>query len=397
MSASAAPAAPVSAPVPRGPALPYRATFLDAARGTAMLLVFMNHFLWIYFNRRDGGILPEVLRGIGQIATPTFMGISGLLLGFLFVVRPARFDGFRIKLTDRALFLLTVVVLLDAIAYIPLVGGLPEGFRWAPITNAIGVCLLLGPPLMRRLGSRERVALGLSILAMSWVIAANWWPNPLWLRYVKETLFGTVANHVYGYNFPAFPWFGFYLTATAFGEWLGTTYKAGDAHLIVRRLVGMGIAGIVTGATVKVAYEVACRLLEQRPLFGPVSHMLLSPFQKWPPGPFFYLFYGGWACLVLVTCFLLERSGRFARALGFVTILGQISLFVFVLQDFVYVGLLTLLRLPLTSLWPVFFLLSVGLIAVIALAWNRMGWNRFITVGYGRNWGPRSPDRDAAA
>jgi uncharacterized membrane protein len=385
-----APAVPVEAPpAARAAARPRRADFIDAARGTAMLLVFLTHFAWIYFEGRGEDRLQGALLLVGQIASPTFMGISGLMLGFLHHTRPERFAAFRVKLVDRALVLLTAVHVLETLAYLPMVGTVREAMRWAPITDAIGVCLLLGPFLVGRMAPAARVATGAALLAASWALAAAWQPEATWLRYAKETLVGATGERAYGYNFPIAPWFGFYFAATALGEWLGAAFHRDDARAIVRRLLALAAAGVMSGIAVKVAYELACRLLDRRPLFGPLSHMLLSPFQKWPPAPFYFLFYGGIGCAILVGCYLLERHGRWTGYLAFVRMLGRVSLFVFVLQDWVYVAGLHALRPPLTPLWPLLFLATVALIGAASWAWYRLDGNRLLTVGYGRSWGPR--------
>src|SRR4051794_1183091 len=83
-----------------------RLRFLDAARGTVMLFVFVSHFAVAYFSPQDrrGWILVD----LGLIASPTFMLISGALIALLYHTQPREFQRLRIKLMDRGAFLLVV-------------------------------------------------------------------------------------------------------------------------------------------------------------------------------------------------------------------------------------------------------------------------------------------------
>jgi hypothetical protein len=65
------------------------------------------------------------------------------------------------------------------------------------------------------------------------------------------------------------------------------------------------------------------------------------------------------------------------------TILGRSSLFVFVLQFFVYYVVIFLLRLPFTPWWPLYYLASIAVIAVAARVWYVADCNRFVTVRAG--------------
>src|SRR5262245_65843957 len=77
---------------------------IDAARGAAMLFVFLSHFGLIYFTDTNATLLA-LSQDIGRVATPTFMIISGVMAGYLFESRQD-FSGMRTKLRDRGLFYL---------------------------------------------------------------------------------------------------------------------------------------------------------------------------------------------------------------------------------------------------------------------------------------------------
>ena len=63
--------------------------------------------------------------------------------------------------------------------------------------------------------------------------------------------------------------------------------------------------------------------------------------------------------------------------------IGLASFFVYIVQFYIYGVLLHALRLPYTPFWPLIFLFSIALLAVVASAWNLSEGNRFLTVGIG--------------
>ena len=89
-----------------GSAAHHRVQFLDAARGSAMFFVLLSHFGFAFFpNQSDP--LPTAMRFIGMVASPTFMVLSGLILGFLYRTSPGSFERllriYKIKLANDAI------------------------------------------------------------------------------------------------------------------------------------------------------------------------------------------------------------------------------------------------------------------------------------------------------
>jgi uncharacterized membrane protein len=88
-----------------------RLVFVDAGRGFAMLFVCLSHFAFAYFSADPtsvGGRTHEVLNAIGMVASPTFVLISGFLLGFLYRIQSGEFGPVRRRMIDRGIFLLTI-------------------------------------------------------------------------------------------------------------------------------------------------------------------------------------------------------------------------------------------------------------------------------------------------
>src|SRR6185436_18701477 len=120
-----------------------RVQALDATRGIAMLFVCISHFSASYFGRlRESGIPTSALEHVALIASPTFVTLSGLLLGFLARTRPRDSVALRAKLVDRGLFMLTAGHLLIVVAHIPIAGGLGPALEWGFITDVIAIGLL---------------------------------------------------------------------------------------------------------------------------------------------------------------------------------------------------------------------------------------------------------------
>ena len=81
---------------------------IDAARGVAMLFVLLSHFASVQFAMAADAPLQQSLWRVSMVASPTFVLISGMMMGFLYETRRSSFGPVRDKLVDRALFLLTI-------------------------------------------------------------------------------------------------------------------------------------------------------------------------------------------------------------------------------------------------------------------------------------------------
>lgn len=93
---------------------------LDAARGIAMLLVCLTHFSDVHFVRSLAldGWCGMGLALVGKVATPTFVLVSGILMGYQ-TEAAAGAARFRMHLLVRALFLVTIGYLLIALSFTP--------------------------------------------------------------------------------------------------------------------------------------------------------------------------------------------------------------------------------------------------------------------------------------
>jgi uncharacterized membrane protein len=351
---------------------------VDAARGAAMLFACLAHFGEGFFTPRHDVSSMFRLDYIGMVASPTFMLLSGAMLGLLSSQSGDKFPAIRDKLIDRGLWMLTIGHLIILCAHIALTPGWNKLWRWEFITDSIAVSIILGPLIVRRLGSRARLASALALFAASWMAVYAWHPGELWLRVIKDGLVGNDMAHgevdVLPYNFPLCQWFAVYLGATMAGEWLaGASRRMRPEDIAWRCLQASAIS-----LTLAIILFAAGR-------FGPLPiRMLTSPFQKFPPGPVYVLSYGGAGLTVAALCLLASEWPLATAAIDRLATVGRASLFVFIFQYYLYFAILYRIPVAPAWSWPGVFLLSLWLVMLAATWWDRRGYTRLLTVGYAR-------------
>ncbi len=352
--------------------------FIDATRGAAMFFVFLAHFGYVVFGTQDDTLIYWALyltTHFGMIASPTFMLVSGALLGFMSVYRSAAdFRRFCLRLVDRGLFLLSVGHVLILIAHQPM----GQTLRWAFITDVIGVCLLLGPFMVGRLSVQLRMILGGMVMLGSWLVYLTLIPDGKLTAAIQDTLVGIQGGTVWwGYHFPLLPWLGLYLMGTGLGEFLARAYQRQQWRAIDRRLLGMAAVAFAAGA----GMHAVSMLLGWSDSDHPVWLETLRVGEKLPPSPAYFLFYGASALVLLDIMIRLERSALKDTVLGRLTPIGQSSLFVFILQYYMYYSI-AVWWFPRGSLWSALLLLpTLAFIYGATMLWRRFGLDRLLTLG----------------
>src|SRR5687767_2506611 len=81
----------VTRPQPKAQLADDRLRGIDAARGAAMAFVCLSHFGLEYFRPFGGATAQVTMYRIGMVASPTFMLISGMMLGLLYGSRREEF------------------------------------------------------------------------------------------------------------------------------------------------------------------------------------------------------------------------------------------------------------------------------------------------------------------
>jgi uncharacterized membrane protein len=359
---------------------------LDAARGIAMLFVCVSHFNSAYFERLPAHQFEaSMLRNLTLIASPTFITISGLLLGFLARARPRDAAALRIKLVDRGLFMLTIGHVLIALAHAPIAGGIGPAFEWGFITDVIALGLMIGPVLVDRVPPGRRLALAGGLYALTWIVIATWRPESTALQRTKEYVFGPshfldgVPRLVFD-CFPLVPWLAVYVAATVLGERLGQRATAGRGADMVPMLVRVTLGCLLVVLLVK-GGPFALKLAGLGSS-GVLVWTLGSPFQKQPPSLAYLGIYGGLGLMLLCGLLAIDARPLLRRALAIPAALGRASLVMFIVQYFVYFSVFVWWSPPYTPWWPLMLLASLVLMIGVGVLWARFGRNDVFSVGY---------------
>jgi len=306
---------------------------IDILRGTAMLFVLFAHCTTVVF-RFDNSAAVIVLNKIFMIASPTFILISGIVMGFRFSQRKDEFMTERFYMIDRGIFMLSVVHILILITHYFLFAGSMDGFKWVLITDSVGVAVIFSALFLPDLTIKTRISLGIALYTISWMIV------PVHVRFsgldiLKEILFGSTDIKPMVYGFYIVPWLSFFLIGTCFGERIGLLLVVKNWGAIIRFLLMTGIIFISVAALIKLPHFFA------KTMDLPVSHigffsLITSPYQKYPPSPVYFLFFGGIALTLLSGIFIFRDSIAMKVYGKFIVVFGRNSLFVFILQYYIY-------------------------------------------------------------
>lgn len=354
-----------------------RLTVLDAARGTAMLLVCTSHFLDAYGeNLRHDDLIIMFLLALTKVATPSFVLISGILLGYLHA-RNGDFSRLRIHLLDRALFLVTVGHILMAATFATRWGWV-RAVSQSYITDTLGLCLCGGVLLLKYIQSpSQRLGLGILFYLMGWAGWNNWHSDHQLLLLLKGLFLGPDGNGGIFLLFPLVPWFGVYLIGTSVGAWL-STFRQRDLPLAGKLLVKPSLVAFGAGLFIK---ALLAWLQIPRSLYLPFLSL-----SKSPPGPLYLLTFGSAALILIGSLLVLVTSSRSnGYCVSILQRLGRNSFSVFLGQSFLYYTVIHLLAVHTSTATPLFtgFLLAASLLCIIGLSglFERIGLTRAWTVG----------------
>ena len=366
---------------------------LDAARGFAMLGVCLSHSRLGLLEQDPAAV--AILGITGMFASPTFILVSGMLLGYLTASAGPDDSRLRQRLIDRGLFLLVVAHTLIALLHHRLIHSWGDVLRITFMTDTIGVSLIAGTLVIRSTNGRQRLALAAVLYLVSWVLVLAWLPVTPWLALIKETLVGSTDRYAtVQQNFPFIPWFAVFIAATPLGELIARRPADGALQRLGRRMIVAGLVAIVVGLVVKMAYylarPVAWASPADMPPFWRDVYEMTTPFDKYPPGPTYLLAYGGLALMLVGGVLLASLRGWAPRALQAAAVVGRASLFVFIAQYFVYIVVVPRIARPNRLATAAVFLGSISVLWIAAWLWGRIEGNRYFTVGL-RAWSERAP------
>ena len=361
---------------------PIRIAEWDVARGTAMLAVFLSHFLDEYFlipRYRRGAYLVSVAAAC-RVATPAFVLLSGIVVGYLYRTTGTRFAAVRLRLVDKGLFVLTaghVLIALFTAGKSSFSTSISQGY----VTDTLAFCLAASLLLLPYLRSGTRLVGGAALCVLSWLAWDFWLPVTPGREVLKEILLGPDRDGTILFFFPLLPWFGVHLMGGYLGERL-SAYRDLSVQG-AKMLAKIGATALITVVAARVGFQVLFDLgwLTKTPRL----YEYISPYQKYPPGPVYLLFFGGSALLLIAGVLSAMKLEAVRPALKVLQTLGRNSLLAFLLQYFVYYTVLhwlvthTDLITPTTG--PLYLLISV--LGLLASVWtlDKVGVQRVWTVG----------------
>jgi hypothetical protein len=357
-----------------------------------MLFVCLSHFCAVYLTPWDEARFPPLLRRSGalaifisMVATPAFITISAIVVGYVFTVSPGSRSALRRKLIDRGLFLIFVGHLLQAVPWLIQRHDFVQSVTYVFITDVIGVSIIIGPSLVIWMSPRARQYLGILLLVFSWATLALRDPSIHAESLILKYAFGHPDNGQTP-GFPFIPWFGVYILATTLGERIGAAARQGNTLLVRKILLCVGLSAFLGGVLIRALVHVLRGIAPAA--FAPASQLsrLLALEQKFPPGPVYMLFFGGAVMLIMELSFTLSRSDAWRPLTRPLAAIGRGSFFVFIIQAYLYYLILPVLELPHPRLWPLYYSVSVGVFLLAATLFNAVNGNRFLTVGLWRTW-----------
>jgi uncharacterized membrane protein len=358
-------------------ARPARLEVLDSTRGIAMLFVCLSHFTWAASETLGPSRLFGSLMTISMVASPTFLLVSGITLGYVHRQTPGSYGHFKAKLRERGILLLTVAHWAMVPSFFYMAPRAHEALRVLPITDTIGVCLLIGPLLVERVTRRARGVIAAGLLALTWTVILTLPLHPTEAtRIVEGALFGAGNNPWWFYSFPVVPWFAVYLLGSVIGEKISfrlqaerrdfswTFVKWAGGFTIAALLLEIGSAVVITFAS------------ERAALAGSLG-ILANPLLKYPPTVAYLLTYSAAGLVMAAITARLVEGNHLRWLTKRAGEIGRSSLPIFVVQSYLYY-FIELHVLPPRHVWPLYFLATLGIVYLTARLWLAAGGNELL-------------------
>jgi len=349
-----------------------RIRFIDVGRGTAMLFVCLAHFSEAYLHPLGELQQLRICSYFTLIASPTFMLISGMMLGYLYCTKSGNFEGIRLKLTDRGLFLITIAHVLIFIAFIPFMRSSGITVKVTFVTDSIGISMILGVLLIQRISKHYRLLLSALLYAGSTYLASLGKADFPGIGTVHEALTGSFFHASFFDSFPLIQWLSIYLAGSVIGERLGNYQKTDELLKVRSFFLKLGFAGLALSVLLYAAWH-----------YGRQNEFIdtfLRFYRKNPPGLLYFVFYGSCGIFLLVLLDYIIKRKPTSYLIRKLEIMGQVSLFVFIVQYFLYFFVISLLKIPYISWWPLIYVFSMVIIMAAATEFHKRGLNRYITV-----------------
>lgn len=307
---------------------------IDILRGFAMVLVILQHSYLLVDRKLIPPVLDQCIWLTTNMAAVAFVSVSGVMYSYFFYLKT---DWQRVykRYAARALLLILAVNPIIMLASYPFRKAGNEGsFELSllnnfgiPITDTIGVCMLLAPVFLLRISQVIRATLIFVFLLIAPFIAS--FPMDVDNQWIigRDFLFGGIGAKK-TFWWPLLPWLSIFLSGSFISEKMvhliqgkiRLGYLIRQLNLVGTKLMGLCVFLLITYKSAKIL------------LGGRVSHDLfraIYPAQTTGllPGYFAILL---WLFAALVI--LIDLRGHYNRIFWFLSIFGRTSLFTFVIQ-----------------------------------------------------------------
>ncbi len=311
-----------------------------------MLLVVMAHALLLSDHSKLGEWFSSYIYLVTQSASLAFMFVSGMIMTYLMRMAGDSSKA-RLKFFKRGLFLIVIIHPILRLATF-VYSNTHHDFLYNmihdhPITDTIGICLIMAPFLV--IATNHRLRLGLIIFMLSLTLAIRlWWhPDSGVAEIIKVGFFGADpgSDTTLAVGWPVIPWLAVFLCGSFIGEMYTAIKKQQISHLeAVKRLRRSAVILMSIGLVLSI-----CSLALKR----------LNPFD-WEFDVFLALYPG--RTTFLLPCYLslmlavvaylvlhVDAGRGYNRLFWALSIFGRTSLFTFVSQFIVVWTIPTLLGL----------------------------------------------------
>lgn len=359
-----------------------RIAAVDAARGCAMLLVCLSHIKQHFVESAPA--LYSVLLLTTRIATPTFLLLSGFVIGHLLRGNARGQVGW--LLVDRGLFLVLVAHFTLGLNELRDLSVFEWAFGRVMITDVIGIALCVAV-LIRGASAAALFAAGICLYLLSWVIAMT-----LQVSSEPMRLLGSVLFHLHSapnrlVDIALLPYLGVFLVGMGLSAYCREALQNRHSARLARRLATIGllaIAGVLAGIA---AWHFGKDSLPQW-LYEPHEVSLLRaslhPGYKAPPSPAYLLLYGGVGLLLTALFFSSRPRSLLAGIADKAATIGRASLLCFIAQDwllFLIPQIFGFANVTSVAFWFGYFALCVLMLFYASRQWIRIDGNRFFTIG----------------
>jgi len=306
---------------------------VDVMRGTAMVLVIVQHCYQVVDPRQASAVLDALVYLPTRMASVGFMAVSGMMISF-FLNTKGDPVGVQQRFARRALLLVLAAhpaIHLARLFYYgpPYFASFLHHFRYDfQITDTIAVALVLAPPAIRWAGMAARGAIAVGLLAAAPVALIWYQPSGPFGHMLKAVLFGgELGSGGIGFAWPLAPWVGIFLLGSLVGQMLARMRTGGmTADELAGRLRRAGLWLMALGLVLNGAYKVfqlAGGALDPRVFDAvyPSRTTSLLPI---------YLAVLLWIFSFYVT--VIDGRGRYGRAAWALSVFGRTSLFTYVTQ-----------------------------------------------------------------